>query len=385
LIKIFHLTNTYSGKTETFIRGFLFSLNAREDIVLFCQQLSSLIDPDIIYDDNVRVESISFFNFLNIKLFRFSYFISYLFKSKGINTTEFKSADAITVDFTSNLKWLLSANVRLDKPIFVFVHGYDLSKVFRKSDFVDWFHSIAKVNNIYFIVPCLYFLNKLVVEFGIPSKRILHLPYGFNKSFLTKLEINPSDLNTQDYFNLLFVGRLVQKKQPLALVEMMNVLINHKKMINVKLKIIGEGPLDKSILARINTYKLNHCIELMGFKKHDIVINEISNCDIYVQHSITDFEGDQEGLPNAILEALSFNKPVISTIHSGIPDVIKHSVNGFLVNEYDYKNMANYIELIYSNRYDLDNVLSVKSNVLKPWSNEERVTKFIDFIKMVNV
>ena len=385
MIKIFHLTNTYSGKTETFIRGFLFSLNAREDIVLFCQQLSSLIDPDIIYDDNVRVESISFFNFLNIKLFRFSYFISYLFKSKGINTTEFKSADAITVDFTSNLKWLLSANVRLDKPIFVFVHGYDLSKVFRKSDFVDWFHSIAKVNNIYFIVPCLYFLNKLVVEFGIPSKRILHLPYGFNKSFLTKLEINPSDLNTQDYFNLLFVGRLVQKKQPLALVEMMNVLINHKKMINVKLKIIGEGPLDKSILARINTYKLNHCIELMGFKKHDIVINEISNCDIYVQHSITDFEGDQEGLPNAILEALSFNKPVISTIHSGIPDVIKHSVNGFLVNEYDYKNMANYIELIYSNRYDLDNVLSVKSNVLKPWSNEERVTKFIDFIKMVNV
>jgi glycosyltransferase involved in cell wall biosynthesis len=186
---------------------------------------------------------------------------------------------------------------------------------------------------------------------------------------------------------LLFVGRLVSKKQPLVLVEMMNILINQKQMINVRLKIIGEGPLNQFLRSRIDKYNLNQFIEVVGFANHDIVLNEISNCNIYVQHSITDFEGDQEGLPNAILEALSFNKPVISTYHSGIPDVIKHGINGFLVNEYDYKSMAHYIEVVYLNRLDLEKVLrlSPNSKLTKPWSNEDRTNGFVQWLKEKNV
>ena len=76
----------------------------------------------------------------------------------------------------------------------------------------------------------------------------------------------------------------------------------------------------------------------MVFKGHLTqleIIKELDKSDIFVHHSLTAADGDQEGIPNAILEAMSMQMPVLSTYHSGIPEAVVHNENGLLCGEND--------------------------------------------------
>jgi glycosyltransferase involved in cell wall biosynthesis len=75
-------------------------------------------------------------------------------------------------------------------------------------------------------------------------------------------------------------------------------------------------------------------------------MKELGRACCYIQHSVTVSHGDQEGSPVAILEALAAGLPVISTRHAGIPEVIKHDENGFLVDEHDVEGMSFYMQKI---------------------------------------
>jgi glycosyltransferase involved in cell wall biosynthesis len=59
-----------------------------------------------------------------------------------------------------------------------------------------------------------------------------------------------------------------------------------------------------------------------------------------VQHSVTAKDGDEEGLPVAIIEAAASGLPIVATNHSGIPEIVIDGVNGFLVEEHDFESMG---------------------------------------------
>ena len=73
------------------------------------------------------------------------------------------------------------------------------------------------------------------------------------------------------------------------------------------------------------------------------------SASIFVQHSVTAPNGDKEGLPVAILEAMSSGLPVVSTRHSGIPEAVEHGVTGFLVGEGDVNAMTEALITLYRN------------------------------------
>ncbi|HGF5710751.1 TPA: glycosyltransferase, partial [Klebsiella pneumoniae] len=54
-------------------------------------------------------------------------------------------------------------------------------------------------------------------------------------------------------------------------------------------------------------------------------------------------DGDMEGIPVALMEAMAVGTPVVSTYHSGIPELIEHNVSGFLVGENDFLALADII------------------------------------------
>lgn len=62
--------------------------------------------------------------------------------------------------------------------------------------------------------------------------------------------------------------------------------------------------------------------------------------EIFLQHSVTDESGDEEGLPVAILEAMAYALPVIATRHAGIPEAVIERETGLLVDERDTSAMS---------------------------------------------
>ncbi len=66
----------------------------------------------------------------------------------------------------------------------------------------------------------------------------------------------------------------------------------------------------------------------------------MKQADIFVHHSITASNGDQEGIPNVIMEAMATGLPIISTYHAGIPELITDEFNGYLVEEKDSEEYA---------------------------------------------
>ena len=90
-----------------------------------------------------------------------------------------------------------------------------------------------------------------------------------------------------------------------------------------RLLILGDGPLKASVEKRVREVRLPGRIVLKGFV--DSVFDEIANAAIYAQISL------QEGLPLALLDAMSIGTPVIATSVGGIPEVVRHNETGYLV------------------------------------------------------
>lgn len=77
------------------------------------------------------------------------------------------------------------------------------------------------------------------------------------------------------------------------------------------------------------------------------VVDMMAQASIFIQHSVIDpVTGDEEGLPVAILEAMAAALPVVSTAHAGIPELIQHGKNGFLVDPGDTQAMARWMLIL---------------------------------------
>ncbi len=343
MINILHITNNINNISETFIRDFLIELSKRSDVNLKIFQ-----KENINITDNLKLSELNLYQFKEKSIFqkvKEKYFNkrNTLFEELyfiGISKSYVEQANFVFVDYGLTATNLLQNTKYLNIPLFVFLHGFDVSKAFRNDNYIKQFNIISRFDNIKFVSPCKYFINKIVINFNVEANKLILSPYGVEKATRTNISSNDEIIQ----YKLLFVGRLVAKKNPLALVEVIDILIKKYNVTNLVLTIIGDGPLMREIKNRIIDKNLGNYIEILGSRNHDFVKDELLKSHIYVQHSVTDFDGDQEGLPNSILEALAAGLPVVSTIHSGIPEIVKHEFTGFLVQEFDVDQMAKIIE-----------------------------------------
>jgi len=72
-----------------------------------------------------------------------------------------------------------------------------------------------------------------------------------------------------------------------------------------------------------------------GLTEHSFVREKLSQAAVFLQHSVTAEDGNTEGLPTSIQEAMVSGCAVISTRHAGIPEAIEEGVTGLLVDEHD--------------------------------------------------
>lgn len=134
----------------------------------------------------------------------------------------------------------------------------------------------------------------------------------------------PNYFNQGDKKVVLFVGRLAEKKGVTYLIEAM-------KEIDAKLVIVGDGPLRESLETQAK--EQGEKIVFLGAKTHDELKRIYASADIFVAPSITAKDGDMEGVPTAIMEAMASGLPVVASASGGIKELIHDGENGLLVEE----------------------------------------------------
>ncbi|NOU19612.1 MAG: glycosyltransferase family 4 protein [Bacteroidales bacterium] len=193
-----------------------------------------------------------------------------------------------------------------------------------------------------FVITCTEynraFLNKLTKsQYAAKLHTIYH---GIDISRWKKSEI-PNSGNKNDNIEIVSVARLVEKKGLIHLLKATRLLTSNGTKI--RCTIIGNGPLQKQLKRFITKNNLTHCVRLKGLISQKEVKQRIADSDIFVLPCIMAKNGDRDGLPNVLLEAMAMGIPVISTNISAIPELIENEKTGLLIPEKDETALADAI------------------------------------------
>ena len=93
----------------------------------------------------------------------------------------------------------------------------------------------------------------------------------------------------------------------------------------------------------IRTLKVEDKVKLVGRKRQQEVIEILNKSHILIAPSVTGKDGNQEGIPVSLMEAMATGIPVVSTQHSGIYELVENGVTGFLVPERNINSLADRI------------------------------------------
>jgi len=146
----------------------------------------------------------------------------------------------------------------------------------------------------------------------------------------------------------LFVGRFSETKSPHLVILSFHETL--KKIPEAKLVMIGRdggGELFEACQILAKALDIDGKIEFKGVLSPQQVFDEMKTARVFVQHSLTTpVNGDKEGTPVSVREAMACGLPVVATKHAGIAEVIEQNKTGVLVEEYDYLSMAKEMERV---------------------------------------
>lgn len=145
---------------------------------------------------------------------------------------------------------------------------------------------------------------------------------------------------------------------------------------NIQLRIGGNKEED-ILLKTIKDYGLDNCVTFEGFVAGDKKTECLNWADIFILPSYN------EGLPIAILEAMSYGCPIISTTVGGIPAVVKNGVNGYLINPGDIAEIQNTILSFIQNRDKIEKYGRQSLNMVSAFLPETAFKTLCDLYKQL--
>lgn len=147
---------------------------------------------------------------------------------------------------------------------------------------------------------------------------------------------------------LLLIGRLVEKKGVGVALDSISNLVGSG--VQVTLDVLGDGPLRAPLQEQIHSLGLQDSVIMRGAASQETVRNYLSKADILLVPSVTAADGDEEGLPVVIMEAMAMGKAVVATRHAGIPELVEHEQTGLLVPERDTQALVDALARLEQDR-----------------------------------
>jgi glycosyltransferase involved in cell wall biosynthesis len=149
----------------------------------------------------------------------------------------------------------------------------------------------------------------------------------------------------------LAVGRFAETKSPhLTLLAFHQVWLAFPQAKLIMVGKDGGGELFEACQILVKALNMETAVEFKGILSPEEVYAEMQKAYAFVQHSVTTpLNGDSEGTPVAVMEAMACGLPVVATRHAGIADMIENEVNGLLVEEYEVNAMADSMKYLVQN------------------------------------
>ncbi len=178
-----------------------------------------------------------------------------------------------------------------------------------------------------------------LARLGCPQEKLRLLRTGIPLEGITaRVRETPGD----GRWNLLQACRLVEKKGLFVTLEAFALV--QKKFPNATLTFAGDGLLESELKQRADRMGLNQRVRFTGFLSQEALRAEFDRAHVFVHPSQVGADGNREGVPNALLEAMATGLPVVATRHGGIPEAVQDNVSGRLLDEGDASGIADALE-----------------------------------------
>jgi len=143
---------------------------------------------------------------------------------------------------------------------------------------------------------------------------------------------------------ILSVGRFCEKKGFPYLIQACHRLKHRGRRFACR--IVGFGPLQEQLEELIRTLELGDSVFLVGKMTQEKLIQEYQGADLFALPCLVTDDGDRDGIPNVLVEAMAMRIPVVSTAISGIGELVDHMEDGLLVPEKETEALAAAIEML---------------------------------------
>jgi glycosyltransferase involved in cell wall biosynthesis len=248
----------------------------------------------------------------------------------------------------------------------VLVDRADLKEAIGYYNLINFFKGLI----IYFLVPIFYKSADAIVTNSksakvdlqrLCKKKVINISPPSLLKFLSK----KNKKNKKKIYTVITVGSLVKPKG----VDTMIKAFNKIKLNNVILKVLGDGKEKNNLEKMIHKYGLEKKVFLLGRIKNTKKIYESSDLFIHASH--------QEGFPNAIVEAINYNLPVIcSDCKGGTKEIILNGKGGDLFPIRNHNILANKINAFFKNQKPLMKKLALARNNIKKFTLKNNVKKY---------
>lgn len=340
--RILEYNNLFFGISQTFIYNQLKFLSGHYDVDLIAKNYANPHNFDISSFDKYRINhSRRVFDRAFNKIAR-----SFFHNSINVDVKSLflihrlllkKKYKAIHAQFGINGVEILPFAKLHKVPLVVTFRGYDASQKLSDRQYKD------KLPDLFDYASAIILVSSHMIE-------TLKLTPWLHKVHVIPSAVDPDQFfyenrrNGSEKIKILHSGRFTAKKGVPDLISVFSKL--REKHQNIELHLIGEGSEMAQCRKLVTGSNIEDHVRFYGALSHEEVRCKMSEADIFVLNSRTDEEGDMEGTPTSLMEAMYMEKAVLSTRHAGIPFLVDHEKNGILVNERANDELYDSLEML---------------------------------------
>ncbi len=356
--KVLHYKTNFLNKSETFIHR-LVSNHRQFESAALCYRKRDFTDKLEVFE----APKTGLDGLLNTASFHLNLPLPYY--RKIIRQLK---PDVIHAHFGYDAQKLVSISNSENIPLVVSFYGSDVSRLPSERGWKKRYKKLAN-DGSHFIAASEFMKNQLIA-LGFPKNKISVIYFGLDLGDLIYSE------KSFDNLTIMMAGRLVEKKGFEYALKAIGML--SARGFEIAVSIFGDGPLLGKLKTLTVELGISHQVEFLGFCPVDEIIKAHDKHTLFLAPSVTAPDGDMEGLPNTILEAMAKGTPVVSTSHAAIPEAIDHGTSGFIVNEKDPAVISDIIENILKGMYDLKSISKNGRAVAEKKFNIKRMVQNVE-------